>query len=217
MFPERLLCQISRSNINEALPPTMQPVFVWVPAQKTWPQHLAKEVVSPKKNRFHWVDWYKNLSGGDDFPHSFNRFDFLSCGKEKYVNLSRSGYKFMLLPATVKPSCIYFSNCTVPQMRLLSWHGHEQPMGDGTFFYVWKSRVKIEMCKNWYGICHLCLCSYVSRVFSGRGQLRDFCQRHLSSQPRWRPLHLTVLLCWLVFRTQDQPPKIHRWLLRIHF
>ena len=27
MFPERLLCQISRSNTNEALPPTMQPVF----------------------------------------------------------------------------------------------------------------------------------------------------------------------------------------------
>lgn len=53
--------------------------------------------------------------------------------------------------------------------------------------------------------------------FSGHGQLRDFCQRRISSQPWSRPLHLTVLLCWLVFSTQDQPPKIYRWLLKIDF
>lgn len=65
-------------------------------------------------------------------------------------------------------------------------------------------------------VIYVCV-SNVSDVLSGHGQLRDFCQRHLSSQPRWRFVHLTVLLCWLVFRTQDQPPKIYRWLLKIDF
>ena len=159
MFPERLLCQISRSNTNEAFPPTMQPVFCLSTRTEDMTSIFGKGRPLTKKK--HWFDWHKNLSGGDDFPHCFNCFDFLSCGKEKYVNLSGSGYKFMLLPTTVKPSCIYFSNCTVPQMRLLSWHGHEQPVGDGTFFtyenLVYKLRcVKIGMESVIYACVPMC-------------------------------------------------------------
>ena len=182
--------------------------FVWVPVQKTWPQHVAKDVVSSKKKKFHWFDWHKNLSGGDDFPHSFNRFDFLSCGKEKYVNLNGSGCKFILLPTTVKPSCIYFSNCTVPQMRLLSWHGHEQPMGDGSFFYVWKSGVKIDMESVIYACVPMCQMFFLamdnSLIFVSDAYLRSLggvlciwlsCCAGLFSEPKTN-LQRYIDGCW---------------------
>ena len=210
MFPERLLCQISRSNTNEAFPPTMQPVFCLSTRTEDMTSTFGKgRPLTKKKN--HWFDWHTNLSGGDDFPHCFNCFDFLSCGKRNtLIWMDLAINSFCCLPLWSQVAFI-FRIALCPKCGFCHGMAMNNPWETVRFLCM-----KI-LCKNGYGICHLCLCSYVSRVFSGRGQLRDFCQRHCLRSLGGVPCINTVLLCWLVFRTQDQPPKIYRRLLKIDF
>lgn len=151
MFPERLLYQISRSNTNDAFPPTMQPVFCLSTRTEDMTSTFGKgRPLTKKKN--HWFDWHKNLSGGDDFPHCFNCFDFLSCGKRNtLIWMDLAINSFCCLPLWSQVAFI-FRIALCPKCGFCHGMAMNNPWETVRFL-----RMKI-WCKNWYGICHLCLC-----------------------------------------------------------
>lgn len=81
MFPERLLYQISRSNTNDAFPPTMQPVFCLSTRTEDMTSTFGKGRPLTKKKIIDLIDT-KTCLGVMTFHIALTVLIFLVAGKE---------------------------------------------------------------------------------------------------------------------------------------